>query len=234
MSEHRPASLDRVALLSSLTPEQREAVAKQCRWRRFSQGEQILDHMDDSHDLCFVVEGRVRVVNHSLSGREISFDDVSAGAFFGELSAIDGRPRSATVEAEADTLVAFLPTARFQDVVNNHPKLAWVVMQRLADIVRRSTERIMDLSTLGANNRVHAELLRLARTTTPAGTKSNTAEISPIPVHSDIASRVSTTRETVARVLSDLARDNLVERRANALVIHDLRRLRQMVEDVRG
>ena len=49
----------------------------------------------------------------------------------------------------------------------------------------------------------------------------NQAEISPIPVHGDTASRVSTTRETVARLLSDLARQNIVERRKNLLLIKD-------------
>jgi CRP-like cAMP-binding protein len=53
-------------------------------------------------------------------------------------------------------------------------------------------------------------------------------------VHSDIASRVSTTRETVARVMNDLARKGIVERRKGALVIHDMRRLESLVEDVRG
>ena len=58
--------------------------------------------------------------------------------------------------------------------------------------------------------------------------------IEPIPIHSDIASRVSTTRETVTRVLNDLARQGIVQRTREGLVIRDLRRLRRMVEDVRG
>lgn len=75
-------------------------------------------------------------------------------------------------------------------------------MRELARLLRQSTDRIMDLSTLGANNRVHAELLRLARSDAGDGRR---ATISPIPSHSEIASRVSTTRETVARALGDLA-----------------------------
>ncbi|CAK0745687.1 CRP/FNR family transcriptional regulator, cyclic AMP receptor protein [Azospirillaceae bacterium] len=232
MADQRPASLDRSALLASLDTERRAALARQCKWRRFQNGEQIFDRSSDTHDLCFVVEGTVRVVNHSLSGREISFDDVEAGGFFGELSAIDGEPRSASVVALNDTLIAFLAPARFEELVLAYPRVGLLVMKRLTGMVRRSTERIMDLSTLGANNRIHAELLRLARPT--GGPRENTAIISPIPVHSDIASRVSTTRETVARVLSDLTRDDLLERRDNALVIRDLRRLHQMVDDVRG
>jgi CRP-like cAMP-binding protein len=235
VSESHPVCLDRIELLSSLSPAERANLVRQCKWRRFEQGEQIVDRLSDTQDLCFVIEGRVRIVNHSLNGREISFDDVEAGGFFGELSAIDGAPRSATVIAETNTHVAFLAPRRFEELVLTTPRIGLAVMRRMADIVRRSTERIMDLSTLGANNRVHAELLRLAR---PADsrdrTKANTATISPIPVHADIASRVSTTRETVARVLSDLARDGLVERGETALVIRDLRKLRRMVEEVRG
>ncbi|MEI6558770.1 MAG: Crp/Fnr family transcriptional regulator [Rhodospirillaceae bacterium] len=231
MTETRPASLDHITLLAPLAPADRAALARQCKWRRFDEGEQIVDRLDDTHDLCFIVDGRVRIVNHSMSGREISFDDVEAGAFFGELSAIDGQPRSATVIALSSTAVAFLSPKRFEDLVLGTPRIGFAVMRRLADMVRRSNERIMDLSTLGANNRIHAELLRLAK---PDAKGGNRAVISPIPVHSDIASRVSTTRETVARVLSDLARDGVVERGDSALLIRDLRALRRMVEDVRG
>jgi DNA-binding IscR family transcriptional regulator len=104
-------------------------------------------------------------------------------------------------------------------------------MKRLTYMVRQASERIMDLSTLGANNRIYAELLRQAMTNLMP---DNRAEIRPIPHHSDIASRVSTTRETVARVLNDLARDNVVKRRRNSLVIPDIHRLADMVEEVRG
>ena len=231
MTESRPASLDHVPLLAPLAPAERAALARQCKWRRFEEGEQIVDRLGDTHDLCFVAEGRARVVNHSMSGREISFDDVEPGGFFGEMSAIDGAPRSATVIALTPTVVAFLSPKRFEELMLSTPRVAIAVMKRLVSMVRSSTERIMDLSTLGANNRIHAELLRLAR---PDAKGANTAVISPIPVHSDIAARVSTTRETVARVLGDLARDGVVERGDSALLIRDLKALRRLVEEVRG
>ncbi|WP_372398963.1 Crp/Fnr family transcriptional regulator [Azospirillum sp. HJ39] len=227
-----PAGLDRIALLRPLTPEQRAAVARQCRWRRFSADEQLIDHWGDTRDVAFVVEGRVRVLSHSAGGREISFSDIDAGEPVGEMSALDGRPRSASVVALADgALVAFLPARPFQELVTGHPELAQAMLLRLCDKLRGATDRIMELSTLGANNRVHAELLRLAKRGKRQGV---VALIAPIPVHSDIAARVSTTRETVARVLSDLTRDGMLERRPDALVVRDLPRLEMLVEDVRG
>ncbi|QCO14082.1 Crp/Fnr family transcriptional regulator [Azospirillum brasilense] len=227
-----PSRLDGITLLSPLSAEERAAVARQCRWRRFHAGEQIIDHQGDSRDVVLVVEGRVRVLSHSPAGREISFDDIEAGGFLGEMAAIDGLPRSASAVALEDgTMIAFLAPRPFQDLVSGHPDLAMAVMRRLCRVVRIATDRVMELSTLGANNRVHAELLRLAKRGQVDGLR---AVISPIPVHADIASRVSTARETVARVLNDLARDGLVERRADALVVRDLHRLEALVEDVRA
>jgi CRP/FNR family transcriptional regulator, cyclic AMP receptor protein len=66
------------------------------------------------------------------------------------------------------------------------------------------------------------------------GLEGNRAMIKPIPVHADLAGRVSTTRETVARVLNDLARKKIVEREKGALAILDVRRLSAMVEEFRG
>ncbi|MFY8093111.1 MAG: Crp/Fnr family transcriptional regulator [Niveispirillum sp.] len=231
VSDAHSANLDRIELLQSLTPEERAAIARNCSWRHFHPQEQIVDRSSDSRDVCLIVEGRVRVVNYSLSGREITFDDIDAGGYLGELSAIDGGPRSASIVALTETLVAFMSPRLFLETATRHPGVATKVMHRLTQIVRTSTGRIMDLSTLGANNRVHAELLRLAK----AGLRPDgKAEITPIPIHSDIASRVSTTRETVARVMSDLSRDNVVIRQGNSLLVPDFERLEEMVEEVRG
>ncbi|MFZ9133563.1 MAG: aminoacyl-tRNA hydrolase, partial [Gemmobacter sp.] len=73
---------------------------------RHKQGETIIDRESESRDVYFVVDGRARVVNFSLSGGEISFDDIENGGVFGELAALDGQPRSATIVALTDTLVA--------------------------------------------------------------------------------------------------------------------------------
>lgn len=225
------ASLKGIELLADLSAKEVEAIEHACRFKTYRAHEQIIDRQSGSQDVFFVVHGKVRVVNYSLAGREITLDDVGAGSYFGELSAIDGQPRSASVMALAETLVASLPRTAFLKVLGDHPSTAHKLMTRLAQIVRSATDRIMDLSTLAANNRVHAELLRLAR----AGMKGeNKAVIRPIPVHGDIASRISTTRETVARVLNDLARQGVVTRTKDSLLVNDVERLGDLVEEVRG
>ena len=130
-----------------------------------------------------------------------------------------------------DADIAKMSPERFQTVLKMHPDVALKVMRNLASIIRTSTERIIDLSTPGANNRVHGELLRQAAASASA---DNTAIIKPIPGHSDMASRASTTRETVARVLSDLSKKGIVKREKDSLVICDVMALENMMEEVRG
>ena len=75
--------------------------------------------------------------------------------------------------------------------------------------------RVNEFSTLDVRYRIHAELLRLAR---PEPDKPGRAIISPPPVHAEIAARVSTRREAVARELKALERTGLIERRAAPLL----------------
>lgn len=231
MSEAEIAGLRNVKLLAELPDEELAGLAKTCVWKRYAPHEQIIDRHSETRDIFFIVEGGARVANFSMSGREITLDDLPAGSHFGELAAIDGSPRSASVVALGDCQLAMLSPDRFLELCGKYPHVAIQVMRSLAGIIRSATERIMDLSTLAANNRVHADLLRLAKANM---TDDNQAVISPIPVHGDVASRVSTTRETVARVMNDMARQGVVKREKNKLVVLNVEALENIVEEVKG
>jgi CRP/FNR family cyclic AMP-dependent transcriptional regulator len=225
-------SLSGIELLETLKGPALQMLERRCTWQKWRGGEQIIDRETLTNDVYFITAGRVRVIDYSISGhREVVFDEISAGGFFGELAAIDGEPRSVNIVASAESVTASLPAEAFINLMFEHRELGLAVMRRLSEMVRQSTTRIMDLSTVGAHNRIHAELLRLAKTGGAA--RPNTAVIHPIPVHSDIAARVSTTRETVARVLSDLAHRNLVKREGDTLLILDLSQLNNMVHKFR-
>lgn len=231
MTESDHQTLASIKLLHGIDPDALAAIENRCGWRTYAPQEQIIDRQSDSKDVYFVTHGMVRVVNYSVSGREIAFDDIEAGNVFGELAALDGEPRSANVVAIHSTTVATLSPTAFQDVLAENPGVALGLMKWLAGVIRTSTERIMDLSSLGAHNRVYAEILRLAKAN---ATEDNNAVITPVPIHSDIASRVSTTRETVARVFSELSKKGLLQKQGNSIQILDLDRLVEMVEEFRG
>jgi len=217
-------TLEGIALLSSLSPAAREDVERNCQWRRFASGEQILDRNSDSRDVYFVVEGNVEVINYSGNGREISYATVPAGGYFGELSAIDGERRSASVVAVSPCRLASLPPKAFEALLARSPSVSLDVMRRLARIVRANNERIMDLATLGAIQRVNRELLRLAR---PDPLNANGWLIYPMPKQHEIARRAATTRETVARVLGSLLDSKMLTRSDKTYYLNDKSALEQ-------
>jgi CRP-like cAMP-binding protein len=221
-------SLAGIELFAALDPGLRRAFEQRCRWRDVATDQTIIDRDEDGNDVFFLVAGRARIVIYSDTGREVSFDELEPGACVGELAAIDGAPRSASVVALAPSLVAALPQAAFLELIATQPKATLVLLRRLAAALRQATARIFELSTLGAHNRVYAEILRLA-SVNAAGRST----IRPIPAHGDIAARVSTTRETVARVLSELAKSKIVIREKSELVVLDPKRLKAMVHEFR-
>jgi len=231
--DQQPSSLGlrSVALLEGLAPGRLDALARECAWRRCAPEQQIISREADDRDLYLIVAGRVRVTTYSAGGRQVTFRDIGAGDYFGEVAAIDGQPRSADVIALESTLVASMPPAVFWRLAREEPLVAERMLLRLASLVRGLSERVIDLSTLGVQHRIYAELLRLAH---EAGVAGNAARIEPAPKHADIASRVSTYREQVTRELSALVKLGILERGEHALVICDVARLERLVEEVRA
>lgn len=222
--------LKRIKLLEGLPLAVLEELARQCGWRRYAADARIISREAVDNDVYLIVSGQVRVTAFSAAGREVMFRDIRAGDWFGDFAAIDGHARSADVVACEDTLVATLKPALFWRLLDDYQPVRHCTLKRLVSLVRDLTERVYDFSTLGVQNRVHAELLRLAR---ESGVKDNVACIDPAPKHTDIAAQISTYREQVTRELSAMTRQGLTERSGRALVVTDVARLERIVSEVR-
>jgi CRP/FNR family cyclic AMP-dependent transcriptional regulator len=207
-----------------------EGLARQCRWRRLAAGQRVISREAPDNDVYLIISGQVSVTAFSAAGRQVMFGEMRAGEWFGDFAAIDGLARSADVVATEDTLLASMSPAVFRRLLHEHPSISHCMLRRLVSSVRELTERVFDFSTLGVQNRVHAELLRLAR---QAGVKGNTARVDPAPKHTDIAGQISTYREQVTRELSAMVKQGLIQRSGRALVIPDVARLERIVSEVR-
>lgn len=225
MTENTKHRLSQIRLFEDLPLKELRNVELQARWWQVNAGEQIIDRDSDNQEVFFVVLGSVRVVNYSTSGREIAFANFQQGDFFGEIAAIDGQRRSATVLSVTKCVLASIAPDTFRHLVNQYPSLAMSVLRRFAGIIRIADDRIMDLSTLRAVQRVYLELLRLVA---PDAAVPGLWVIRPMLSHSVIASQVGTTRETVARVMGQLAAAKIVERKAKALYIRDKEALEKL------
>lgn len=179
--------------------------------------------------MFFILSGTARATFHAAGGKDVQFRDMRAGEMFGELSAIDDGPRSAEVTAVTEVFVARAAADVFLDLATRYPGIARQLLTRLAALVRSLSDRVVEFSTLGVSNRIHGELLRLAR---EHGIEGNRATIKPAPTHADIAARVSSRREAVTRELAALTRRGILNKRRGTLDVIDVERLEALVRDV--
>ena len=99
MSISKHSSLRQVAICPDLPADAIRTLEGQCTWRTYERGEQIVGHLESGQAVFFVVAGLARVIIYSSAGKAVAFRDIRPGDMFGEFSAIDEDPRSATVEA---------------------------------------------------------------------------------------------------------------------------------------
>jgi CRP-like cAMP-binding protein len=221
-------SLDGIAIFRAMAADARHALAHRCSWREFEPRQEIVRHQDDSRMVYFLTVGKAEVTIYSRSGKKVTFRDIHAGEIFGELAAIDGRPRSASVRATSHCTVAAMSPELFWQTLRDEQGVMTDVLRYLSERVRDLSSKVVDLHTKDVPRRILVELLHVAQ---PSETEFGNAVLYPAPTAGDIAARVATTRETVARELSLLERSGIIERRGRTLVIPDFKKLRGLVEE---
>ncbi len=189
-------------------------------------GHTVVSADDETRDVYFIREGAVRVALATSGGQEIIFTDLGVGERFGEMSAIDGNRRSATIVALVRTRMLVVPAALFLREVLASPEASHGLMVWLSTLLREKDRRLLELVALPVRLRLAAELLRLART---RGTR-NGQSISPPPTHHELAGRIGTRREVVSREMSALGADGLLESDRRAIRLLDPPRLRAQVQ----
>jgi len=224
-------ALERIGIFRDLDAREIERLTQRVNWRNYKAHQQIIGHQDASTDVYFMVSGTVRVILFSSAGKEVAFRDIQAGECFGEFAAIDGAPRSANVIALTDVMIGTVSAETFRSILQEYPAVSMAMLTYLTKMVRSLSERIFEFSTLAVKNRIHSELLRLAREGERDG---KTARISPAPTHADIAARISTHREAVTRELNELTKNGLISRDGRTLIISDLEELERLVHEVAG
>ena len=211
-------SLQGIRLLKELDQASLQSLEEQCKWRRYRSGERIFARGSMGQEVFFIVDGEVEILGTTDSGREIILAQISAGNTVGEMAAIDGHARSASVAAVDDSVVAVLGAEPFVELLKAHGSISFELLERLSSMVRKGDERVLELSILEAKQRTCAELLRLA---TEDSASPDLWVIQPLPPLREIAGNAGTTREIVANTLSQLYPQNIVTRKGENLYILD-------------
>jgi len=207
--------LARIGFFSGVPADLLDRHEARASWLTAEAGQLLLNFEDPAADVFFVHSGSVRIAVQTQGGQELILQDLSAGGFFGEMAAIDGAPRSASVAALHRSQICRLPGAVFVEILAASPALARRLMQLLTARIREANARRLELTSLDIRHRLYAELLRLAG---PAGADGSRI-ISPPPVQQILAQRIGARREPISREFARLLREGVLARTRGALVL---------------
>ncbi len=217
MSEYREL-LRRVSIFQDLSDQDLGQLSTRLVPKTFDKDGVIVSQEAEGDSLFVIKSGKVKVALYGDSGREIILSMFKAGDFFGEMSLIDNKPRSANVVALEEAEVLVLSREAFAQQLNESPRLAMGVMGELCRRLRRADAAIGSLALLDVYGRLAHSLIDLGKregVSTGAG-----VFIRERPTQQDLANMVGTTRETVSRALSEFQRRGLIEMRGRALILN--------------
>jgi len=174
--------------------------------------DQSLFMAGDAGDGCYRIDdGLLKVAMVSRSGSERILAFLGRGAIVGELSIIDGRPRSASVVAVRETTLSFLSRAAFEAFANKHPDVYKTLVTLLASRLRETDGVVAAASFLPLKGRVAVTLLELADNF-GHDVGSGRIVIRQKIGQADLAAMAGIARENVSRILNDWKRRKLVSR----------------------
>jgi CRP-like cAMP-binding protein len=219
--------LARSPLLANLTPEALGKLASTARRRSYRRGEVIFHQGDPGDSLHFLTDGRVKVVLDAETGEEAVIAILGPGDCFGELSLIDGEPRSATVETLEPVQTLSLSRPDFMAFIRVNPQIGEQMMIALAGMVRRADESMADLVFLDLEGRLVKKLLELADA--HGRNVDGAVEIELPMTQEDLAAMIGATRASVNKLLGFYEDRGAIQRRGRRIAIFDPERLRKRI-----
>ncbi|HEU4563962.1 MAG TPA: Crp/Fnr family transcriptional regulator [Gemmatimonadaceae bacterium] len=208
-----------VPLLQGLDSDELARLAELTRERTYPKGSVILFEDDPGDSLFIVKNGRVKVVLVGEDGREVILAMLGAGEHFGELSLIDGQPRSAHVIAVDDAQILILRREDVRRRVEESPALAWTLLTGLSRRLRRADEQIGGLVLLDVHGRIARLILDSAG---PNGVLDKKL------THQTIAHMIGASRETVSRAMRDFQDRGLITVERRQIAVADRAGLEQI------
>lgn len=212
-----------VDLFSSLTNEQLESLARLVILQQYEKDETIILEDDESVQALFLIaEGEVKVYMTGMDKRETILTLLGKGDFFGEMSMIDGEPRSASVKAVSHSEVLIIRREHFIQQVRATPDLAMSLMVEMSRRLRKANRQIGSLAMLTVYGRIAGTILNLVEERGVRIHGENGKMVTVIrnrPTQKQLAEMSGTTRETVSRVLSQLQKKGTLSLAGKDLII---------------
>jgi CRP-like cAMP-binding protein len=226
-AEVRRSLLAKHFLLREADPKTLDQLAAASVVVSYGNRQRIFDKGDDGDRLLGVLAGQVRIYVISSEGRELIMNVIMPGELFGEISLIDGKPRSASAVAIGDTDLLHIRRADLQSLLQKNSELCFKFMSVLCERVRWTSGLLEDASLLDLPARLAKRLLNLAK---GVGEKEGEAvRINVKLSQTDLGNMLGVTREAVNKQLREWKKDGLVDMQDGHVLIQDPKTLAKIV-----
>ncbi len=185
-----------------------------------------------STEAYYIESGTVQFVRFAANGRHSIMREMGPGDTFGEMSALDGKPRSVSVLTKGGQCSFRQLTAeQYHAMLIEHPDVAlWLAME-MANQIREMTNRTVELATMSVSSRLQSHLLRLCERD---GIVDDVAVIPALPTHIELAAMIGTHREAVTRELNELSRAGIIAQSSRQLTIKSVTQLSRLLAKTSG
>lgn len=156
-------ALKQSPLFSTLAPEDLRGLEDAAELVSAPKDAVILREGETTTELYLVASGRAQAVARDERGGRVPLNIFKAGDHFGEMSFIDGQPRSATVEALTPVRLLRIPRPAFDRLIRENPEISFVLMRGLSEKIRKATHQLEDLAFIVSHDElqnVHLETIR--------------------------------------------------------------------------
>src|SRR5947207_7797605 len=213
-----------VDLFRHLAPREADGLAHAMAQRHFTHGELIVDKDTLPELVCVMRAGTVRLFHRKRDGRETTVDRLGTGQLFGVTGLLTTDAGGLLAEAETDVDVCLVDGRHFLELVSNWPQALLELAARLGVRVRQADEALGRMTATGSRARLASVLYRLARLGSDAHPGGG-VRLRGVPRHTELASEIGATRETVTRMLARLEQDGYIRRFGRQILVPDPDRL---------
>ena len=195
--------LTNVRLFAGVPPLYLAELEKSSVVRKYPKNTVLVSEGDESSHLYIIRKGTVSAYLNNEDGRQVNLNYMHEGEYFGELSLLDGKPRSASVISITDCEIILVSRASVHELLHKHPDFSLQLLTELTRRVRELTDSVKDLALLDVYGRVSSALEKLC--------DDNKRIHNPKVTHQDIANMVGSSREMVSRIMKQLLIGEYIE-----------------------
>jgi CRP-like cAMP-binding protein len=218
--------LSSIPLFKGIATNELDEIGRRMTYRRYRRGEVVCSEGDSSHSLGLLLSGTLSASVLTTSGRDISLNFINSPAHFGELSAIDGLPRSATLTASKECHIGWISQRNLNELRLLSHTLNNNITVHLSKLVRACNQQILLLSNNSAVQRICLYLLNQ-----PYTVSGGDIHIISKPSQQEIANHTNTARETVSRTLGTLQAKGIIAKQGKSLIIVNRESLEHIAAD---